>query len=56
MEKWLDNKDKAILKEVEESHYKKHWQHVLMKICRYRKALVANAHKLTQASLQKDPN
>lgn len=53
--KYLNIDEARILRLRKEAYYKQNWQTVLMRIVRYRKPMVANAHCMTQENLSADP-
>ena len=51
----LKENEKRIVAQAKEVYYSENWKSVLMRIGRFKKPMVANAHKLTQQSLKVDP-
>ena len=56
MAKFLTYAQKDAVKLTENEYYSENWQSVLLKMLRFQRPLVANAQKMTQISLQNDPN
>ena len=48
----LNPGERKIVEDFKEKYYKENWQTVLMKMMRYKKPMVANAHWLTKESLK----
>ena len=51
----LKENEKRIVHQAKELYYSDNWKSVLMRIGRFTKPMVANAHKLTSQSLKVDP-
>ena len=53
---FLSQEEYDIVNQRKRDYYKTNWQQTIMKMCRYKKPMVANAHYMTNENLKYDPS